>query len=64
MGSGMARTLLSERDYEHIARDPDKAMEVLKEFVRRRPGRPKKENPLTGAERQRRYKERKKELAG
>jgi hypothetical protein len=59
----MARPLLSERDYERIARDPEKAMEVLKEFVRRKPGRPKKEGALTGAERQRRYMERKRELA-
>ncbi len=56
-----SRSLLSEREYKRIVRT-GRAEEVLQAYVKRKPGRPKKENPLSGAERTRRWRERK-ELA-
>jgi hypothetical protein len=56
-----SRSLLSERQYKRIV-TMGRAEEVLQSYVKRKPGRPKKEHPLSGAERTRRWRERK-ELA-
>ncbi len=54
------RELLTEREYNELKKDPEKAIEVLARYVERPPGRPINPNALSNAERQRMWRERRK----